>query len=85
MSELTARIKAIQVVVREALDQDVSLEGDAALAEVLEVLRFVVHEQDLGGRDAPGPGAEAEREPEKPMSPAAARTRRGRSARGAGK
>jgi hypothetical protein len=80
MSELTARIRAFQKVVREALDQDLSLEGDANLAEVLEVLRFVVREQDRGARDKSAVAADAE----KPMRTSAARTRRRRSAQGDG-
>jgi hypothetical protein len=56
MTELSARIKAIQDVVRDALDQDLSLEGDADLAEVLEVLRFVVRERDGLAEDEPESG-----------------------------
>jgi hypothetical protein len=80
MSELIARIKAIQDVVREALDQDVSLEGDADLAEVLEALRFVVRERDTAGRNEPPVGQAAI----KPMRALAVRARRRRSSQTGG-
>ena len=69
MSELTAQIKAVHDIVREALDQHLSLEGDADLAEVLEVLRSVVRQDHASN----GPEVAA------PVRAAAARPRRRRS------
>lgn len=52
MSELTARIKAFQAVVREALRRDLSTEEQAELEAIMEVLRWLLGDQDFSSSDA---------------------------------
>ena len=53
MSQLTARIKAFQNVVRDAMHDELSLEEQTELAAVIEDLRLVVTDQDLPPGDGP--------------------------------
>jgi hypothetical protein len=47
MSDLTARIKAFHSVVREALHRELSMEEQAELAAIIEILRSLVADQEL--------------------------------------
>ena len=51
MSDLTARIRAFQDIVRQALHQELSLEEQTELAAIMEALRPIIGNQDASAND----------------------------------